>query len=149
MALHALDLFIPWVNNIVWQKPPYYERFTSTPSSPWKPGSKTSWLVFPLKLWLGPGKQTVRPGDITSCVFKGPVVSVIWFRWKLSVYITTGFGFPVLSIHHFSTQSSAYSDELQLVLSHLDVFLHSSPNSGKQKMKSDVCFFFSTFLNIF
>lgn len=52
-----------------------------------------------------PGKQRqLGPGDITSCVFERSVVCVIWFRWKHSVWITVGYGFPVLSLHRFATQ---------------------------------------------
>lgn len=49
-----------------------------------------------------PGKQRqLGPGDITSCVFERSVVCVIWFRWKHSVWIAVGYGFPVLSLHRF------------------------------------------------
>lgn len=57
----------------------------------------------PLKLWSSWEKQRqLGPGDITSCVFEGPVVCLIWFRWKRSVWITVGYRFPVLAVHHFA-----------------------------------------------
>lgn len=76
-------------------------------ASLWKSFGIISRTACPLKLGLSRGKRRqLGPGDITSCVFESSVVRVIWFRWKRSVWITVGYGFPVLSLRYFATQST-------------------------------------------
>lgn len=67
------------------------------------------------------------PGDITSCVFEGSVVCVIWFRWKHSVWIAVGYGFPmnVPSPLYYPAHTSAYSGELWSIMVPVDAVFHA------------------------
>lgn len=59
------------------------------------------------------GETEIIWACITSCVFARSVVCVIWFRWKPSVWITLGYGFPVLcSPHCYPAHTCPYPGEL-------------------------------------